>query len=91
MAISVTVPMTRNAAKKLKAGDSCLLTGVIYTARDAAHKRLCQLLQEGKAQVKVLSSADKWYGVTYAADKPLVVAALRELTASGKYPDGLWK
>jgi len=50
-----------------------------------------KLLQEGKATVKVLRSADKWYGVTYAADKPTVVAALAELTAAGKYPDGLWK
>ncbi len=50
-----------------------------------------QLLTEGKARVKVLSSADKWYGVTYAADKPLVVAALKELTQQGLYPDGLWK
>ncbi len=49
-----------------------------------------QMLQEGKAAVKVLSSADKWYGVTYAADKPLVVAALREMTERGLYPDGLW-
>ena len=49
------------------------------------------LLKAGKAEVKVLHSADKWYGVTYAADKPHVVAALREMGAQGKYPDGLWK
>jgi len=50
-----------------------------------------QLLEEGKATVKVLSSADKWYGVTYAADKPMVVAALKEKTEQGLYPNGLWK
>ena len=49
------------------------------------------LLCEGKAQMQVLSSADKWYGVTYAADKPLVVAAIRAMTEEGKYPNGLWK
>ena len=49
------------------------------------------LLKEGKLTVKVLTSADKWYGVTYAADKPVVVAALKNLTEEGKYPDGLWK
>ena len=49
------------------------------------------LLGENKATVKVLQSSDKWYGVTYAADKPTVVAALREKTAEGLYPDGLWK
>ena len=49
-----------------------------------------QLLQEGKATVKMLHTDDKWYGVTYAADKPMVVAALKELTAQGRYPDSLW-
>ena len=49
-----------------------------------------QLLHSGKAQLKVLSSADRWYGVTYAADKPMVVAALKEKTEAGLYPDGLW-
>ena len=50
-----------------------------------------QLLEENKATVKVLRSADKWFGVTYAADKPMVVAALKKMTDEGKYPDGLWK
>ena len=50
-----------------------------------------ELLREGKANVKVLCSEDKWYGVTYAADKPQVIAALREKTQAGLYPDGLWK
>ena len=49
------------------------------------------LLQEGKATVRVLHSPDKWYGVTYAADRPLVVEAMAEMTKAGKYPDGLWK
>ena len=49
------------------------------------------LLAASKATVKVLRSADKWYGVTYAADKPQVVAALKAMTDEGKYPDGLWK
>ncbi len=49
------------------------------------------LLKEGLASVKVLTSSDKWYGVTYAQDKPVVVAALAEFTKAGKYPDGLWK
>ncbi len=48
MAISVKTPLTREEAKKLKAGDSCLLNGVIYTARDAAHKRLCELIEKGE-------------------------------------------
>ena len=49
------------------------------------------LLKEGKATVKILKSEDRWYGVTYAADKPMVVEALSNLQKAGKYPDGLWK
>ena len=49
-----------------------------------------QLIQEQKATVKVLPSPDRWYGVTYAADKPVVVAALKAMTEEGKYPNGLW-
>ena len=49
-----------------------------------------KLIDEGKATVKVLRTADKWYGVTYAADKPAVIAALQSLTQQGLYPDGLW-
>lgn len=48
MAINITVPMSRETARSLKAGDSVLLSGVIYTARDAAHKRLCELAEQGK-------------------------------------------
>ena len=50
-----------------------------------------RLITEGKARVKVLTSADKWYGVTYQQDKPVVVAALAAKTAEGLYPDGLWE
>ena len=48
MAITITAPLSREKARELRAGDSCLISGVIYTARDAAHKRLCELLAEGK-------------------------------------------
>ena len=44
------------------------------------------LLKEGKADVRVLDSKDKWYGVTYKEDKPGVVAAFKELKAKGVYP-----
>lgn len=46
-----------------------------------------RLIGEGKAQVQVLPSEDKWYGVTYREDKPGVVAALARLTAEGVYPE----
>ena len=50
-----------------------------------------QLITEGKARVKMLHSSDKWYGVTYKDDKPVVVAAIAEKTAAGLYPDRLWE
>ena len=53
-------------------------------------RTVSELLSEKKATVKVLESADKWYGVTYAADKPQVVAALKAMAEAGLYPDGLW-
>ncbi len=46
--MKITAPLTREAARQLRAGDSCLISGVIYTARDAAHKRLCELAAAGK-------------------------------------------
>lgn len=42
------VPFTPEEARTLRAGESVLLSGTVYTARDAAHKRLCELLSEGK-------------------------------------------
>ena len=49
------------------------------------------LLAEGSATVDVLSTPDKWYGVTYHEDKAGVVAAMAEKTAEGVYPAPLWK
>lgn len=48
MAISIHTPLSREDVRKLHSGDSCLISGVIYTARDAAHKRLCELVAQGK-------------------------------------------
>ena len=48
------------------------------------------MLSRGRAQVRMLSTADKWYGVTYREDKPAVVEALREKTEQGLYPENLW-
>ena len=46
--MKIQVPMNREIVKTLKAGDRCLLSGVIYTARDAAHKRLCEAVKKGE-------------------------------------------
>lgn len=50
-----------------------------------------ELLQEKKATVKVLKSEDKWYGVTYKEDKPVVMAAVQSLKDQGLYPQNLWE
>ncbi len=48
-------------------------------------------LADGRAQVRVLTSPDKWHGITYREDKPELVAALKAMTDAGTYPQGLWK
>ena len=49
-----------------------------------------QLIDEGKARVRVLRSHDRWYGVTYKEDKPTVVQAIAAMTQRGLYPEQLW-
>ena len=48
MTRKIQTPLTREVARTLKAGESCTITGTIYTARDSAHKRLCELVAQGK-------------------------------------------
>ena len=48
MTKKIQTPLTRELVKTLKAGDTCTITGTIFTARDAAHKRLCELVAQGK-------------------------------------------
>ncbi len=49
-----------------------------------------ELLKEKKAEVAVLKSVDRWYGVTYKEDKSVVVDAIKSLKDSGLYPQGNW-
>lgn len=48
------------------------------------------MINNGKASVKVLSSPDKWFGVTYKEDRPTVIEKLKEMTESGLYPSPLF-
>ena len=50
-----------------------------------------RLLKEGKATVNVLTSKDKWFGVTYKEDKPYVEASIKALKDAGVYPKNLWQ
>ncbi len=49
-----------------------------------------ELVQKGKATVEVLKTDDRWYGVTYKQDKPVVVEAIRRMKQQGLYPEKLW-
>lgn len=46
--IELTTPFTDEMIKSLKAGDMVYISGVVYTSRDAAHKRMCEMLEEDK-------------------------------------------
>ena len=59
--IRLTAPFDRETARTLKSGDSVLLSGVIYTARDAAHKRLCELVAAGKELPLDMQGATIYY------------------------------
>lgn len=49
-----------------------------------------RLLGENRATVSVLKSQDKWYGITYKEDKPVVVEAIQRMKDEGTYPQHLW-
>jgi UTP-glucose-1-phosphate uridylyltransferase len=48
------------------------------------------LIRENKARVRVLSTNERWFGVTYKQDKPRVKQAIRDLIRKGVYPENLW-
>ncbi len=64
--------------------------GTDLKAECYAPKVVNDLIQVGKAEVKVLESNDSWFGVTYPEDKADVVAAIRALVEAGAYPPNLW-
>ncbi len=48
------------------------------------------LIKEGKAAAEVLTSRDRWFGVTYKEDKPMVMSSIQELKDRGIYPERLF-
>ena len=57
----ITAPLDFETAQSLRSGDSVLLSGTIYTARDAAHKRLCELAAENKPMPFPMEGAVIYY------------------------------
>jgi len=49
-----------------------------------------RMIADNTARVRVIDTGEKWYGVTYQDDKPVVQAAIRTLVEEGKYPEELW-
>lgn len=65
--IKLTTPIDENTARSLRAGDTVLISGTIYTGRDAAHKRLCELLARGESlPIDVKNSVIYYVGPTPA-------------------------
>lgn len=50
-----------------------------------------RLIQEGKVKVSVLANRERWYGVTYKEDRPIVEKAFEKMLGAGKYPSPLWQ
>lgn len=79
----VTLPLTEEIAKTLKAGDRVLLTGYIYTSRDAGHKRMCESLAKGKElPIDPMNATIYYVGPTPA--KPGTVIGSAGPTTSGR-------
>ena len=83
MAITIQTPLTKDTARKLKSGDSCLISGVIYTARDAAHKRLMERLDTGEELPFELKGSAIYY-VGPTPERPGEVIGSAGPTTSGR-------
>lgn len=76
MKIKIETPLTREKVKILKAGDSCLISGTIYTARDAAHKRLKELIDQNKPlPIEIENSIIYFVGPTPAKEGQVIGSA----------------
>ncbi len=84
--IHIKLPRDRKTARSLSAGDEVLLTGVIYTARDAAHKRLYELLQKGEKLPVDLKGAVIYYTGPTAAPPGRATGSIGPTTSSRMDP-----
>lgn len=80
---NLTTPVTRDALAPLRAGDTVLLSGVVYTARDAAHKRLIELLDQGQTLPFPLEGSAIYY-VGPTPERPGQVIGSAGPTTSGR-------
>ena len=83
MQYKLTTPVTREDLAPLRAGDTVLLSGTVYTARDAAHQRMCALLDEGKPLPIPLEGAAIYY-VGPTPERPGEIIGSAGPTTSGR-------
>jgi fumarate hydratase subunit beta len=83
MARRINTPLTDDVIKTLKAGDNVLISGVIYTARDAAHKRLVALIEKGE-QLPMEIRGQVIYYVGPCPAKPGIAIGSAGPTTSGR-------
>lgn len=81
MAIQLTTPLQPEALAKLRAGDSVTLSGTIYTARDAAHKRMAELLEKGEPLPFELEGSCIYYAGPTPAKPGEVIGSIGPTTA----------
>ena len=86
MQYELTLPCTREDLAHLKAGDTVLVTGTVYTARDAAHKRMTELLDEGKELPFEIKDSLIYYAGPTPARSGMVIGSCGPTTASRMDP-----
>ena len=77
----ITLPLTKELAKTLHAGDQVLLTGTIYTSRDAGHKRMCEALAKGENLRQLLQTNYKFSDVVQTPQAVFISENSRGITA----------
>ena len=83
MEYRLTTPVTAEMLAPLRAGDTVLLSGTVYTSRDAAHKRLCGLLADGGEPPYELAGSAVYY-VGPTPERPGEVIGAAGPTTSGR-------
>ena len=83
MQYTLTTPCTAEDLAKLRAGDTILLSGIVYTARDAAHKRMCEALDAGETLPFQLEGSAIYY-VGPTPEKPGQIIGSAGPTTSGR-------
>jgi fumarate hydratase subunit beta len=85
-AIKIQTPLSDEVVGSLKAGDHVLISGVVYTGRDQAHKRLCELIDEGKPLPVDLNGQAIYYVGPTPASQGRAIGAAGPTTSSRMDP-----